>query len=536
MNFSEIYKRLAKIAPAAERKLIPAAEKGIAELAEEFPLIARKATIPAETEAVQVLGKGQRAAQKAGNIIDAELVAPKVSTLDAIKEFAKNNKGKIAGGLTIAELARQMMGQSDNGGGSELPPMTPKQEAPNGSILPDNYNALAEAEDTSYTGEKKGGSKEAPLIEDEASHGEAPAEKPQDIDYEALMANAQQGSNQNQYMNNLLHAATQAGAAIAGSGTKADYSSVDAQKEGIEAPTKNLSNLMATTVSSNKLKQAKSELEDDAKMADPNSEVSKLTTELAVKAGLIKPGTRMSAASLKSSGVNLGNLLSTIEAGKARKESAQLQREATGAARDETNRFKAQASVDKQVSQLLKSKDIEAYNAANDAILALDNATDDKDNKIKTGSAFMQYAKIAQGDNSVVRDGDMAQLAGRYNYTSVSDMFNKLRAQASGGNFGTVELQAMKEVASLTKQIKGRRVQELMSPIIERAKAHSLNLKESMDPSFVERFSPQEAKIEVTTPQKPGTIVIKAPSGKTLAVSPENAAEYLKRPGYSKVE
>src|SRR5690606_28656962 len=55
--------------------------------------------------------------------------------------------------------------------------------------------------------------------------------------------------------------------------------------------------------------------------------VSKLMSEVAGKAGLIKPGTVMSAMALKNSGINLGNLLATIEAGKARKEAAELARQ-----------------------------------------------------------------------------------------------------------------------------------------------------------------------------------------------------------------
>ena len=245
---------------------------------------------------------------------------------------------------------------------------------------------------------------------------------------------------------------------------------------------------METKSSEQKLKAAQEELSDDAKMRDPNSEVSKLTAELAAKAGLIKPGQVMSAQALKNSGVNIGNLLSTIEAGKARKESAALQREAMSASKGETNKLKIQGSVDRQVSQLLKSKDYEAYNAAKDAKSALDFALESGD-KTASGSAFMQFAKIAQGDNSVVRDGDMAILAGGYNYTSPAQMITKLAAKAAGGNFNNDELKQMKAVADKVQEIKGRRVQQLMSPVIERAGAAGLNLEESLDPSMIGEFS-----------------------------------------------
>jgi hypothetical protein len=314
----------------------------------------------------------------------------------------------------------------------------------------------------------------------------------QEPDYSSLMREAQQSSNQNDFYNHLLRAGNQAGSAIAslgaGSQVKADYSGVDALEKTAGKPVSDIKGLMETKSSEQKLKAAQEDLKDDAKMRDPNSEVSKLTAELAAKAGLIKPGQVMSAQALKNSGVNIGNLLSTIEAGKARKESAALQREAMSASKGETNKLKIQGSVDRQVSQLLKSKDYEAYNAAKDAKSALDFALESGD-KTASGSAFMQFAKIAQGDNSVVRDGDMAILAGGYNYTSPAQMITKLAAKAAGGNFNDDELKQMKAVANKVQEIKGRRVQQLMSPVIERAGAAGLNLEESLDPSMIGEFS-----------------------------------------------
>jgi hypothetical protein len=206
----------------------------------------------------------------------------------------------------------------------------------------------------------------------------------------------------------------------------------------------------------------------------------------------------MSAQALKNSGVNIGNLLSTIEAGKARKESAQLQRESMSASKGETNKLKVQGSVDRQVSQLLKSKDYEAYNAAKDATSALDFALESGD-KTASGSAFMQFAKIAQGDNSVVRDGDMAILAGGYNYTSPAQMITKLAAKAAGGNFNDDELKQMKAVANKVQEIKGRRVQQLMSPVLQRSSAAGLNIEESLDPAMVSEFSGNPAESQDLT-------------------------------------
>lgn len=162
-------------------------------------------------------------------------------------------------------------------------------------------------------------------------NAEAPTEE-QEVDYSSLMREAQQASNQNQFYNNLLRAGNQAGAAIAslgaGSQVKADYSGVDALDKTADSPVSNIKGLMETKSTEQKLKAAQAELSDDAKLRDPNSEVSKLTSDLAIKLGLIKPGTQMTAATLKGMGVNLGTLLTTMEAGKTRAANAALAREA----------------------------------------------------------------------------------------------------------------------------------------------------------------------------------------------------------------
>ena len=54
--------------------------------------------------------------------------------------------------------------------------------------------------------------------------------------------------------------------------------------------------------------KAKAELDDETKMRDPNSDISKMVTDLAQKTGILKPGQSASAMSLKK--VERGRLLS----------------------------------------------------------------------------------------------------------------------------------------------------------------------------------------------------------------------------------
>jgi hypothetical protein len=202
----------------------------------------------------------------------------------------------------------------------------------------------------------------------------------------------------------------------------------------------------------------------------------------------------------------------------------QLQREQMVASKESQKKTKTQESVDKLVSQAQKSKDFEAYNASKDAINSLDAAIESGD-KTASGSAFMQFAKIAQGDNSVVRDGDMAILAGRFNYTSPTEMITKLAARAKGGNFNEQELRQMKAVAERARQIKGERVQRLLSPAILRAQEAGLNLAESIDPAVVEEFASirapqaeQKQSVKLGSQKKPGSIIT-TKSGKTYRVN-----------------
>lgn len=267
-----------------------------------------------------------------------------------------------------------------------------------------------------------------------------------------------------------------------------------------------------------KLRANQKDLNDTEKLRDINSDISKTARELAKKLG-INVTDRVSAKQLQDAGLPLGTLLSTQMAAESRREMAALARESKSESKEKESKFKVQGSVDKQVAQLYKSKDYEAYNAAKDAVNAVEAAILSGD-KTASGSAFMLFAKIAQGDNSVVRDGDMAVLAGSYNYTSPSEMISKLAAKARGGNFNEQELKQMKAVAARTQQIKGERVQRLMSPIVKRADEAGLDLTETLDPATVEEFKPkQEAKaMKLQSAKKPGT-VITTKSGKSFKVN-----------------
>jgi len=453
-------------------------------------------------EGTEVLGEGMsRGAKSAtGEVPDAawrEIIPEKkVSSLDALIQSAKENPKTAAAltALTGGTIANQFMGNEPT-----QVPFRPEAQMPaSESILPANYNKLAqdEANDQDKTVRAEAPKKDG-LDADASIKDQTPEIAPvsdSDNDFMKIREVAKSQRDKSDWEAGLLRASEQLAGGL--SRSSVDYGSSDLKRKQGERYTEDADADIGAIQKQQSFDKTKLELNDDSAMRDPNSDISRMVTQIASKVGILKPGQTASAMDLKNAGVNLGMLLATIEAGKARTEAASLAREGRNADKQTQNQLKVQSSVDKQVSQLYKSKDMEAFNAAKDATFALDNALDSNDNKIAGGTAFMQYAKIAQNDNSVVRDGDMAQLAGRYNYTSVSDMFSKLKAQASGGNFGKIELAAMKEIAELTKRIKGDRVKQQLNPIIERASAANLNLSETLDPTFVEQFSDSKSSTD----------------------------------------
>lgn len=336
---------------------------------------------------------------------------------------------------------------------------------------------------------------------------------------EARQKDAEQG-----LLFGLLKAAQMGGAAIAGS--KADTSFADTELEKGEQFVNKLKTDEA-------LKTEHAKVLEEQEKRDPNSSISNLMRQaiLALKPDANVQG--LSAAQVEKIFPSLSQAINMREQIESRKELAQLQREATAAAKGQSNKFQVQTSVDKMVNNLRNSDDYKTYQATKAAQAALDNAIA-SGNKVDTGSAFMLYAKIAQGDNSVVRESDMKNLAGSYNYTSPQDMLSKLAAKAAGGNFSSNELIQMKNVASLVQKIKGKHVQEQLNPIRTRIEEHGLNANEIIDPGIFREFS-EDSKTKSTTIGG-GKVVSREDLigyAKKHNTTPEQAAIFLKQKGYN---
>jgi hypothetical protein len=134
------------------------------------------------------------------------------------------------------------------------------------------------------------------------------------MDYATMLVEAQRAENQQSLLNNLLRAGTTIGAAIAG--VKPDYSGVESLEKQAGRGVAQIKQLMETD-------KAERELDNEKKMADPNSDVSKQLRGLLAKAGY-PTGDKVSAKQLKDMGVNVYNLLAQDKQQQATLKAAEL--------------------------------------------------------------------------------------------------------------------------------------------------------------------------------------------------------------------
>jgi len=441
-----------------------------------------------------------------------EVNLPKKGMMDHINDLSPTKKAIGVAGLVTAASAPLFYGESDEtseGGQSSIAARTPIKA---NTVESEDKHSVAKS---ATTGKRS--------VVDNALQNKAPEIESLSNQSDTLnnaLEEARQKDADQGLMFGLLKAAQMGGAAIAGS--KADTSYADAQ---LAKPDEFVRRLKEDTDTK--------ELEDKR---NPNSKISKLMQQsiLALKPGANVEG--LSAAQVEKIFPSLAQAINMQEGIAARKETAQLNREAMSIQRgekkdrdDEMGKFKVQTSVDKMVNNLRNSDDYKTYQASKAAQSALDNAIATGD-KTDTGSAFMLYAKIAQGDNSVVRESDMRNLAGSYNYKSPEEMFSKLSAQAAGGNFSENELVQMKKIASMIQDIKARHVKEQLSPIQARIEGNKLNANEIIDPGITREFAgefepktttiPEEKKtMALPRPQSPGATIRQKSTGKTFRVN-----------------
>lgn len=339
--------------------------------------------------------------------------------------------------------------------------------------------------------------------------GEKLAESPksvtqEDIDYIKMLKNAQESDTQATFINDLLRAGITIGSSIAG--VKPDYSGVEALQKQVGKASQ-VKELMKTDA-------AQRELNDEKAMRDPNSEISKQLRSIMAKAGFDFPET-VSGKNLKDVGINPYNILTQKMQQDSQERIAKIRADEVAEANTDKQDSKVRNEITSMVNNLSKGKDLERFNNAKEAMDALDLAIETKD-KTAIGSAFMKFAKEAQGDISVVRDGDMRILAGGYNFLSPEQMITKLAAKAQGGDFNKTELEQMKRVVQQGIEARKKRLQQQASPIFSRIDKYKMDESIFIDPSLArelrsntEKSTQQPASEPVTFNKKytPGSII-----------------------------
>lgn len=319
-------------------------------------LVGRKSTIPIEVEP-QVLGKGtSKVTPKASTVMDAEMVdkmAEGPLKEQAIKKFGFI-RNPITGAVILGTGAGYALNKLTNNSDASL-----SSESPSINITPVKINgtpdqdSVASGAKGSDTQKEQGKSLES--LGEELKSEQTREPSSDRLSYMDMMQNAQQAASQNRLQAALLRAGMQAGAAIAGPGVKADYTAAEALAEAAGTPVSNVKGLMETEAGAKKLQQLEEDLKDEAKLRDPNSEISKIMTNAAIQVGFIKPGTQASAQILQKMGLNLTSILNAQENARSRADSMKLARE-NMLFQTTLKRMEKQQDIERQYEEKKKEK------------------------------------------------------------------------------------------------------------------------------------------------------------------------------------
>jgi hypothetical protein len=409
--------------------------------------------------------------------------------------------GVAAGG---AGLINSMMG--DDQEASAQVPYAPKSQQPKVS---DPVSAQPQVKALSAA--QKANVKANPL---ESKGGNATQAIPErkEGDYTDLMRQAQAGKSEQDFVNNMLRAGTTAGAALAYQ--KPDYTAVDALSEQSGQGVENVKQAINT-------EKAQAEINDERSLRDPGSDVSKAFRSALAKLGI--PHTeKTSANDAKNMGINIQNLIMQQEHSKQARDMKELML---------GDRAKGQAysSVDRNIQNMRNGAAYKAYQNTKNASDALDNAVLTGD-KVAAGTAFLRSAKVAQGDDSVVRSDDMKVLLGGRNYTPAA-YAEKMADLVKGKNITDRELKAMQNIMGMVKNLEGSRVYQQVSPIIEKIKNNGLNHDEFMHPDEVSEFNQygQSNKQAPTSQQFPMQV---RKAGKVATVSNAQELQEAQKEGW----
>jgi hypothetical protein len=495
----------------------------IDDLAEEAGPIANRVASEVDEVAPEVIGKATPRVKPEIEIPEAELVAPKVSSLDAAKEFAKKNPGKIIGGLTLAEMARQMMG-----GDQEPPMMTPPPQAkgmPAGTPKADEKieQAIKQTE-----------IKSIPELSDtdkaRAAMDKFMANIPEDVKpagpsaeelYAERLAGAQTADSNQTFMNTLLRAANQAGSAIAM--VKPDYSGVEALEKGTGRNAANFKEHMATRGEAQKLTKVSDEMNDDKALRDPNSKISQETKTQLAKYG-INVKTAMEAKQLNP---QIFNLLLADRAQQNQKAIAAL------------NKENKDTKTEKDLNDKQRKFARDLRKEATTGVLGKQYATFSTGQRMEQGltefaknpSGYKDYGtlmgglKTLQGDESVVREAEVR--LGMNATSAINKALNHLQSLSNGKQLQPSQRAEMIDTIKIMNDASRKQYLDSVAPILEQADQEGVPHSMILSKTFAESKPAESTTSQYSTKEEAGIENF----AKAKGISREEAITKLKAGG-----
>ena len=245
----------------------------------------------------------------------------------------------------------------------------------------------------------------------------------------------------------------------------------------------------------------KAQLKDEQAKRDPSSPISKFLRSHLNSRGIDTAGLEnVSYSQMEKIYPEFIKSMDKKLETEARKEEAvanriyrQTQAELTRQSKMESEQEKKYKDLATRTSKIISDKD-ESYNAyvgSKNAEALINSAlqnweSSDDEYKTSSSTAFMNFAKLAQGDKSVVRESDMKVLAGGINYGSLGSLVNKFAAKIGGAKFTPQELKAFKAVVQQIREIKKRDMQQRLNPILKKAQESNVSPDLLVDSTLLE--------------------------------------------------
>lgn len=305
--------------------------------------------------------------------------------------------------------------------------------------------------------------------------------------YIKMLEEAQAKDDKNEFLTTMLRAAVQAGAALGM--TKADYSGVEA----LEKQTKNVDKLKKRMDTDKAYRQ----MQEEAKMADPNSAISKQLRSMLVQMGY--PTTdKMSAKQLQDMGVNVFNLLGQQKAQEARLAVEQ----AKGVKTIDEKKKKFAQSLRKEATTGALGKQYSNLVQADRMLASISEFAKDPSG-YKDYASLMGGLKALQGDESVVREAEirLGMAAG-----SLADRIEaNFSRYTSGKSLSENQRKELIKTVQILSNVARKNYMDAVAPILEQAEMEEIDKSLILPKSLT---SQQSFKNEVERKTSDGRIAV----------------------------